>query len=64
MVTAILENGETHIEKVLNNLVAWMEEKEYVSIEQMKGSISLAHTSNPAAYQRASYMRILTDYRH
>jgi dihydroorotate dehydrogenase (fumarate) len=64
MVTAILEHGDTHIEKVLNNLVAWMEEKEYVSIEQMKGSISLAHTSNPAAYQRASYMRILTDYRH
>jgi dihydroorotate dehydrogenase (fumarate) len=40
-----------------------MEEKEYISIEQMKGSISLAHTSNPAAYQRANYMRILTDYR-
>lgn len=63
MVSAILKNGEAHIESVLNNLVAWMEEKEYVSIEQMKGSISLAHTSNPAAYQRANYMRILTDYR-
>lgn len=63
MVSAILKNGEAHIESVLNNLVAWMEEKEYLSIEQMKGSISLAHTSNPAAYQRANYMRILTDYR-
>jgi dihydroorotate dehydrogenase (fumarate) len=63
MVSAILKNGESHIESVLNNLVAWMEEKEYISIEQMKGSISLNHTSNPAAYQRANYMRILTDYR-
>lgn len=64
MVSAILKNGEEHIQTVLDHLVAWMEEKEYVSIEQMKGSISLHHTSNPAAYQRANYMRILTDYRY
>lgn len=64
MVSAILQNGEIHITKVLENLVAWMEEKEYISIEQMKGSISLHHTSNPAAYERANYMRILTDYRY
>jgi len=64
MVGAILKNGAGHIELVLDKLVAWMEEKEYVSIEQMKGSISLHHTCNPAAYQRANYMRILTDYRH
>jgi len=41
-----------------------MKDKEYTSIEQMKGSISLAHTSNPAAYERANYMRVLTDYRY
>ena len=64
MVTAILKDGTSHIETVLQNLVAWMEEKEYESIEQMKGSISLHHTTNPAAYQRANYMRILTDYRY
>lgn len=63
MVSALLRNGESHISSVLSNLVTWMEEKEYVSIEQMKGSISLNNTSNPAAYQRANYMRILTDYR-
>jgi len=64
MVTAILKDGTSHIETVLQNLVAWMEEQEYESIEQMKGSISLHHTTNPAAYQRANYMRILTDYRY
>jgi len=64
MVHAILHNGASHIQNVLENLVAWMEEKEYVSIEQMKGSISLHHTTNPAAYQRANYMRLLTDYRY
>jgi len=64
MVSAILKHGAGHIQTVLDDLVKWMEEKEYVSIEQMKGSISLHHTSNPSAYERANYMRILTDYRY
>ncbi len=64
MVSALLQNGAEHITTVLSDLTAWMEEKEYVSIEQMKGSISLNHTVNPAAYQRANYMRLLTDYRY
>jgi len=64
MVHAVLENKAEHIQKVLHDLTAWMEEKEYVSIEQMKGSISLHHTTNPAAFQRVSYMRLLTDYRY
>jgi len=64
MVTTVMEHGAKHIETTLNDLTAWMVEKEYVSIEQMKGSISLHHTSNPAAYERANYMRVLTDYRY
>ncbi len=63
MVSAVMEHGEGHIEEVLTNLSRWMQEKEYISIEQMKGSISLHHTRNPAAYQRANYMRILSEYR-
>ena len=64
MVSALLKYGEGHITKVLKDLTEWMKEHEYVSIEQMKGSISLHHTVNPAAYQRGNYMRILTDYRY
>ena len=64
MVSAVLKYGPEHIQIILDDLVQWMKEKEYVSIEQMKGSISLHHTSNPSAYERANYMRILTDYRY
>ena len=64
MVTSIIEYGPRHIQGTLEALTTWMLEKEYVSIEQMKGSISLHHTSNPAAYERANYMRVLTDYRY
>jgi len=63
MVGVVMEKSPKQIKKILKKLTKWMEEKEYVSIEQMKGSISLAHTSNPAAYERANYMRVLTDYR-
>lgn len=64
MASVLLQNSPSHITTVLNDLTVWMEEKEYVSIEQMKGSISLHHTVNPAAYQRANYMRLLTEYRY
>lgn len=64
MVTTVMEHGPKHIETTLQDLTAWMVEKEYISLQQMKGSISLHHTSNPAAYQRANYMRVLTDYRY
>ena len=63
MVSALMEHGVSHITTVLENLSAWMQEKEYSSVAQMKGSISLHHTTNPAAYERANYMRMLTDYR-
>jgi len=62
MVGAVMDNSPKHIKKTLKKLKKWMREKEYNSIKQMQGSISLAHTSNPAAYERANYMRVLTDY--
>jgi len=63
MVGVVMEKSPKHIKKTLKKLKQWMKEREYTSMEQMKGSISLAHTSNPAAYERANYMRVLTDYR-
>ena len=63
MVGVVMEKSPKQIKKILKKLTKWMAEKEYTSIKQMQGSISLAHTSNPAAYERANYMRVLTDYR-
>ena len=64
MVGVVMEKSPKHIKKILKKLEKWMQKREYTSIAQMKGSISLAHTSNPAAYERANYMRVLTDYRY
>ncbi len=62
MVSAIIKNGEEYISKVLDEMTQWMREEEYESIRQMKGSLSLKNTPNPAAYERANYMRALQEF--
>jgi len=59
----LLKNGEQEIKNILVKLHSWMEEKEYTSISQMKGSISLNHTRNPDAYERNSYIEALQNFR-
>ena len=63
LASVLLNKGEDHTVTILNEIKEWMEKYEYDSISQMKGSISLAHTDNPAAYERNSYMYALQEYR-
>lgn len=62
MTSALLQNGIEHAAVVLNDLTRWMEEHEYESIRQMRGSMSQRSVSNPAAFERANYMRVLSSY--
>lgn len=62
MTSALLENGVEHLDVVLSDLVTWMEEHEYESIRQMCGSMSQRNVPDPAAFQRANYMRVLSSY--
>ena len=62
MTSALLENGVEHLGVVLSELVTWMEEHEYESIRQMCGSMSQRNVPDPAAFQRANYMRVLSSY--
>ena len=39
-----------------------MNEREYVSVEQMKGSLSQQSCPDPAAFERANYMKALISY--
>jgi dihydroorotate dehydrogenase (fumarate) len=62
MTSALLRNGLAHLGMVLRDLASWMEEHEYESIRQMCGSMSQRNVPNPAAFQRANYMRVLSSY--
>ncbi len=62
MTSALLHNGIDHIRFVLADLVKWMEEHEYVSINQMQGSMSQKSVAHPAAFERANYVKVLQSY--
>jgi len=62
MCSALLKNGPQHIAKVLKDLEQWMAEREYVSVEQMKGSMSQKSVADPSAFERANYMKALSTY--
>ncbi len=62
MTSALLLNGISHLKKVLTDLKEWMEKHEYESIKQMRGSMSQKSVSQPSAYERANYMRVLQSY--
>jgi len=59
----LLHNGEQAIGPILSELEAWMQEREYVSIQQMQGSMSQQSVKEPAAFERANYMKVLNSFR-
>lgn len=59
MVSALLARGPEHLAVVRNEMAAWLEEHEYSSLAQARGSMNLAGCPDPAAYERANYMLIL-----
>ena len=62
MASAILRHGIPHLAHVRRELHAWMEQHEYGSIEQMRGSLSQRAIRNPDTYERANYLRVLSSY--
>ena len=63
MASNLLHNGEQVVGQMLTDLEAWMKEHEYDSIRQMQGSMSQRSVKEPAAFERANYMKVLGSYR-
>ncbi len=62
MASSLLRNGIGYLSTVEQGLVAWMTEHEYESVEQMKGSMSQANSADPSAFERAQYMKAVSQY--
>jgi dihydroorotate dehydrogenase (fumarate) len=62
MTSALLKYGIEHIGVVLAGMERWMEEHEYSSVRQMRGSMSLVNIENPAAFLRGNYLKTLGSY--
>ncbi len=55
--SALLRHGIGHLRTIEKEMTAWMEEHEYSSVAQMKGSLSQRNCADPAAFERAQYLR-------
>ncbi len=62
MCSALLQHGPLHISRTLKQMQQWLEEHEYESVQQLKGSISRQRAIDPAAYERANYISVLDSY--
>ncbi|MFZ2880398.1 MAG: dihydroorotate dehydrogenase-like protein [Phototrophicaceae bacterium] len=62
MAAALLRNGIDFLRTVEQGLCEFMAQHEYESVSQLRGALSQMHTENPAAYERAQYMRAILNY--
>lgn len=62
MASELLQNGVRRIKDILREMETWMDEHEYESVAQMIGSMSQQHCAEPAAFERANYMKVLDSF--
>lgn len=62
MCSALLHRGPGHLAVVLRALEEWLEEREYESVQQLKGSISHGNATDSSAFLRSNYVRVLESY--
>ena len=64
VVSAVLKNGPDVLREIRRDLVHWMEEREYSSLEPMRGCMNLLRCPDPKAFERGNYMKVLQSWRH
>jgi dihydroorotate dehydrogenase (fumarate) len=62
MASELLRNGIDRLGEILVDLERWLIEYEYESVNQMQGSLSQINCAEPAAFERANYMRVLSSF--
>ena len=62
LASSLLTRGPSHVGALVKGIEAWMSEREYTSVAQMKGSLSQQSCPDPDAFERANYMKTLKSY--
>jgi dihydroorotate dehydrogenase (fumarate) len=63
MASELLQHGMIRIQEIQESMNQWLDDNNYDSVEQMQGSMSQIHVSDPTAFERANYMRVLKSWR-
>jgi len=62
LTSALLKKGIGYMHNLEEKAVEWMAEHEYESVRQMRGSMNAAAVAEPAAFERANYLKVLGSY--
>jgi dihydroorotate dehydrogenase (fumarate) len=62
MASALLKFGPEHVTTVLDEMGRWLDEHEYESVDQLRGSMSHRSAPNAESFVRANYMEMLVNY--
>ena len=62
MASTLLQNGPQRLGEILADLKHWLEEREYASVAQLKGSMSQQNLPDPSAFARAAYLNALDSF--
>jgi dihydroorotate dehydrogenase (fumarate) len=62
LASSLLKKGPAHLGALLAGIERWMADREYSSVKQMRGSLSQLACPDPAAFERANYMKALKTY--
>lgn len=60
--SVLIRHGIPQIAVIERDLMNWLEEREYISVQQLRGSLSQKNTDDPSAFERAQYMRAISSY--
>lgn len=60
--SVLLQHGSEKITQIRDELNQWLDEHDYESVQQLKGSVSQQHAIDPSAYERANYIQVLDSY--
>jgi len=61
--SVLRRHGVNHISLIEQGLRQWMEEREYESVSQLRGSMSQIHCANLGEFERAQYVRALHSFK-
>ena len=63
LVSVLLRHGPRVVASLLAGLTRWLEDHGYESVDQLRGAMNLRRCPDPAAFERANYIRILQSWK-
>jgi len=62
MASALLRHRPERLTEVIEGTRQWLDERGYESVDQARGSLSQRNAPDPAAFERANYMKTLVSF--